>query len=120
MKTRCFVCTEPRLLTVEHIIPQAVGCRLKARLYCKVCNGFFGDALDDEISKQFGWIGTLLNIKRERGKTQPYEVTELKSGTTLLFDGKSLKLKDPVVKLVSKDGKKLDFSDVTDGLWGQT
>jgi hypothetical protein len=113
MKTRCFVCTEPRALTVEHVIPQAIGGRLKARLYCKICNEAFGDDLDEEISKQFGWVGTLLNIKRERSKVQPYEVKELKSGITLLCDGKSLKRKNPVVKVVSKDGKKLDFADVT-------
>lgn len=113
MKTRCFVCTEPRRLTVEHIIPQAIGGRLKARLYCKVCNGVFGDSLDDEISRHFGWIGTLLNIKRERGKAQPYEVKAVESGITLLFDGTGLKRKHPVVKIVSKDGKKLDSADIT-------
>ena len=113
MNTRCFVCKEPRSLTVEHIIPQAIGGTLKARLYCKECNSVFGQALDDESSKQFGWIDTLLNIKRERGKTQPYEVKELKSGTALLFDGKGLKRKNPVVKRSSKDGKKLDSADIT-------
>ncbi len=113
MNTRCFVCKEPRSLTVEHIIPQAIGGRLKARLYCKGCNDGFGHALDDEISKQFGWIGTLLNIKRERGKALPYEVKAIESGTTLLFDGKGLKRKNPVVKIASRDGKKLDSADVT-------
>lgn len=113
MKTRCFVCTEPRRLTVEHIIPQAIGGRLKARLYCKVCNGVFGESLDDEISRQFGWIGTLLNIKRERGKGQPYEVKAVESGITLLFDGTSLRRKHPVVKVECKDGKKLDSADIT-------
>jgi len=98
---------------VEHIIPQAIGGRLKARLYCKECNGIFGEALDDEISKQFDWVGTILNIKRERGKVQPYEVTDVKSGIKLLCDGKELKRKDPIVKVVSKDGKKLDSADVT-------
>lgn len=113
MNTHCFACKEPRSLTVEHIVQQCIGGTLKARLYCKECNSAFGYALDDEISKQFGWIGTLLNIKRERGKPQPYEVKELKSGTTLVFDGKGLKRKHPVVKRSSKDGKKLDFADVT-------
>jgi hypothetical protein len=98
---------------VEHVIPQAIGGRLKAKLYCKECNEEFGNSIDDEISKQFGWIGTLLNIKRERSKAQPYEVNELKSGTTFLLDGKSMKRKSPVVKVVSKDGNKLDFADVT-------
>lgn len=113
MKTHCFACTESRSLTVEHIIPQAIGGRLKVKLYCKVCNEAFGNGIDDEISKQFGWIGTLLNIKRERSKAQPYEVKELKSGTTFLLDGKSMTRKKPEVKVVSKDGKKLDFADVT-------
>jgi hypothetical protein len=98
---------------VEHIIPQAIGGKLKARLYCKICNDTIGETLDDEISKQFGWVGTLLNIKLERGKTRPYEVRDLKTGTKLLCDGKSLKRKIPVVKVDSKDGKKLDFADVT-------
>lgn len=113
MKNKCYACAKPRPLTVEHIIPQAIGGRLKERLYCKECNATFGEALDDEISKQFGWVGTILNIKRERGKVQPYEVTDVKSGTKLLCDGKELKRKDPIVKVVSKDGKKLDSADVT-------
>jgi hypothetical protein len=113
MKNKCFACAEPQPLTVEHIIPQAIGGKLKARLYCKECNEIFGKALDDEISKQFGWVGTLLNIKRERGKVQPYEVTDVKSGTRLLYDGKKLKRKEPIVKVTSKDGKKLDSADVT-------
>jgi hypothetical protein len=98
---------------MEHIIPQAIGGRLQARLYCKECNGAFGETLDNEISKQFGWVGTILNIKRERGKVQPYEVTDVKSGAKLLCDGKELKRKDPIVKVVSNDGKKLDSADVT-------
>lgn len=113
LKTLCFVCTEPRPLTVEHIIPQAIGGKLKARLYCKVCNGTIGETLDDEISKQFGWVGTLLNIKLERSKAQPYDVKDVKTGTMLLCDGKSLKRKKPIVKIDSKDRKKLDFADVT-------
>lgn len=98
---------------MEHVIPQAIGGTLKERLYCKECNDSFGHALDNEISKQFGWIGTLLNIKRDRGKAQPYEVKEIKSGTALLFDGKDLKRKKPVVKVESKNGKNLDFADIT-------
>ncbi len=113
MKNNCYACAEPRPLTVEHIIPQAIGGKLKARLYCKECNESFGETLDDEISKQFGWVGTLLNIKRERGNVQTYEVTDVKSGTKLLCDGKKLKRKEPIVKVVSKDGKKLDSADVT-------
>lgn len=113
MNSLCFVCKEPQTLTLEHIIPQAISGRLKAKLYCKVCNDTFGHALDDEISKQFGWIGTWLNIKRERGEPQFYEVKELMSGITLVFDGKGLKRKEPIVKITSSDGKKLDSANIT-------
>ncbi len=112
METLCYICTEKRSLTIEHIIPQAIGGSLKKRLYCKVCNQSFGTSLDNEISNQIGWIVTLLKIKRERGKAQPYEVKTLESGTILLCDGASLKRKDPVVKKESQNGKKLDFADV--------
>jgi hypothetical protein len=98
---------------VEHIIPQAIGGKLKARLYCKSCNETIGATLDNEVSRQFGWVATLLNIKLERGKTRPYEVRDLKTGTKLLCDGKSLRRKSTAVKVASKTGKKLDFADVT-------
>lgn len=113
MKPICFICKKPKLLTKEHIIPQAIGGRLKDKIYCKDCNSTFGQALDNEISDQFGWVGTLLNIKRERGKTQPYTVKTLSSGLTLVFDGEGLKRKKPIVKISSRDGKKLDHADIT-------
>lgn len=113
MKNLCFICKQPQTLTREHIIPQAIGGRLKGRIYCKACNDTFGQALDDEISNQFGWVGTLLNIRRERGKTQPYDVKDRRSETTLVFDGERLSRKKPIVKISSSDGKKLDSADIT-------
>jgi hypothetical protein len=113
MSDYCFACKESLELTVEHIIPQALGGRLKAKLYCKTCNETFGREIDNEISKQFGWVGTMLNIKRERGRPQPYEITDLSSGSTLIFDGEDVKRKKPIVVITSKDGKKLDSADIT-------
>lgn len=65
MVDQCFACKKPKNLTLEHVIPQALGGRLKERLYCKDCNDTFGHELDDILSKNFGKFGTLLNIKRE-------------------------------------------------------
>ncbi len=113
MVDHCFGCKKIKKLTSEHIIPQAVGGRLKAFLYCNKCNEEFGGKLDVEISKQFGKIATLLNIKRERGETQPFEVTETSTGTALMFNGKGFTRKKPIVKISSKDRKKLDAADVT-------
>jgi|LQYC01.1.fsa_nt_gi hypothetical protein len=113
MVDRCFACIHPKELTSEHIIPQSIGGRLKDYLYCKDCNDRFGREIDAEISKQFGKIATLLNVKRKRGETQPFEVTETSSGTELVFDGKNFTRKRPIVKISSKDGKKMDTVDVT-------
>lgn len=111
MSNLCFACKKPHNLTVEHIIPQAIGGRLKAKLYCAECNSAFGSELDAEITKQLGWVGNCLQIGRERGKLQPFEVEELTSGTKLIADGQSLKRKDPTVKK-KLDGTKLDYADI--------
>lgn len=112
--TKCFSCLRSRPLTQEHIIPQAVGGRLKAKLYCKECNDTFGRTIDTEISVKFGHIATMLQIKRPRGQPEPFEVTEIKSDTQFNFDGRNLKRKRPIVKYgVKEDGKTLDYADVT-------
>jgi len=113
MIDQCFACKNFKELTVEHIIPQALGGRLKARLYCKNCNDTFGRELDAILSINYGKLGTLLNIKRERGELQPFDVVETSTKTPLVFTGKGLSRKKPTVILESKDGKKLEFADVT-------
>jgi len=87
---------------------------LKARIYCKRCNDTFGAELDNEVAKCFGHFATILSVKRERGSNQPFEVQEVKAGTKLLWDGKSMSRKDPVVKLeIDKDGRTLKSVDIT-------
>lgn len=110
----CFVCKEPCVLTKEHVIPQALGGKLKAKLYCKTCNGKFGDVIDSEIINQFGKFATTLKIKRERGKTQPFEVMDLDKGVSLLFDGETFRRKDPIVQIEHEpNGKTLKSTDIT-------
>ena len=114
MIDQCFACKNLKELTIEHIIPQALGGRLKARLYCKDCNDNFGHELDDVLSTNYGKIGTLLNIKRERGEPQPFDVVETSTRIPLVFTGKGLSRKKPTVIIKkSKDGKNLEFADIT-------
>lgn len=114
MGNRCFACMEPKTLTEEHVIPQAFGGRLKANLYCEFCNNNFGKGIDAEITKQFGNIATILKIKRERGKPQPFEVVDVDKGINLVFDGETFSRKDPIVKIEpGADGKTLKFADIT-------
>lgn len=113
MVDQCFACKKSRELTLEHIIPQAVGGRFKAKLYCKDCNDTFGHELDDVLSINFGKIGTLLRIRRERGEPQPFDIIETSTQTPFVFTGKGLSRKNPTVILKSKDGENLEFADVT-------
>jgi len=109
----CFGCLKTRELTREHIFPQAIGGKLKVKIYCKKCNDTFGHQLDDEISRCFGHFATILGIKRERGGNQPFTVEEVKTGTNLLSDGKSLRRKDPLVEFqIDDDGRTLKSVNV--------
>lgn len=110
-KDICFCCCQSKKLSEEHIIPQALGGRLVARIYCDGCNNEFGKGIDAELIKNIGFFGTALGVKRVRGKSQPYNVTLTKDGTKLTFDGKEFKRKKPVVK-IEKNGEKIKYVDI--------
>lgn len=113
MDSICFTCRQPKKLTSEHIIPQSLGGRRKAKLYCKECNDFFGREIDNEIAKQFGPLATILKIKRDRGKPQSVELEEAKNKDRLSFDGYTLTRKDPIVEITIDDnGKTLKSADI--------
>ncbi|MCB2184207.1 MAG: HNH endonuclease [Desulfobulbaceae bacterium] len=114
MSTHCFACKESNVLTDEHVIPQALGGRLKAKLYCKICNENFGKDIDAEIANQFGNIATILKIKRERGKLQPFEVEDIDKKINLVFDGEGFTRKDPIVEIeIEPDSKTLKSANIT-------
>ncbi len=77
----CFGCKKEALLTSEHIIPQAIGGRLKATLLCEPCNSTTGRQIDAALTNQLRPFATILNVRRERGKNQPFRVTQVETGT---------------------------------------
>jgi len=76
----CFGCKKEALLTLEHIIPQAIGGRLKAALLCEHCNSTTGRQIDAVLTDQLRPIATILNVRRERGENQPFRVTQVETG----------------------------------------
>jgi len=108
----CFSCCNNKRLSEEHVIPQALGGKLSAWIYCVDCNSQFGAEIDSELIKNIQFFGTALDIKRVRGKNQPYDVALAKNGTKLTFDGREFKRKKPIVK-IEKDGDKIKYVDVT-------
>lgn len=107
VNSKCFICLEPRSLTAEHIIPQALGGRLREKLYCARCNSDFGNSIDADLVKTFGFVATMLNIRRERGSNRAFEVEEVGSHLPLMFDGNKLRRKKPIIKVTKKDGKRI-------------
>jgi len=77
----CFGCKKEALLTLEHIIPQAIGGRLKAALLCEHCNSTTGRQIDAALTDQLRRFATILNVRRERGKNQPFRVKQVETGT---------------------------------------
>ena len=75
----CIFCPSPLTSInahVEHIIPNALGGKLKSRqLDCAKCNSDFGERCDAQIAKNLNPLANLLHIERERGDVQPMDVT---------------------------------------------
>lgn len=104
---KCFSCCNFKPMTEEHIIPQSLGGRLSAWIYCKECNDIFGRTIEADLVDNFKYFSTALKIGRIRGKHQPYAVTLVPDGIELTFDGKEFKRKEPVVE-IKKDGNRIE------------
>lgn len=77
---KCYICCEELTKdndSVEHIIPNAIGGKLKSKeLICKKCNSKLGHSTDNELAKQLEFFTNFLNINRERGKPNDIIFTE--------------------------------------------
>ncbi len=102
---RCYVCGVEIVAenqTDEHIFLNALGGHLTSnKLICKKCNSDFGKEIDTELSKQFKCIATMLNIQRDRGVVQPFDVVDTVDNTLYSYEpgGKPIP-KIPVIKQV--------------------
>ncbi|MGQ1622859.1 HNH endonuclease (plasmid) [Acinetobacter baumannii] len=70
MMNNCALCNIPIIetnQTEEHVIPQAIGGRLKIKNFiCRPCNSKFGHSWDCVLADQLAFFSTSLNIKREK------------------------------------------------------
>lgn len=86
----------------EHIFLNAIGGRLKSkRLLCKQCNSDFGNDIDEEMAKQFNCFANMLNIKRDRGEPQAFDVIDSIDGTVYSYEPGGI----PVMKVPIVDKK---------------
>ncbi|MBF0121372.1 MAG: HNH endonuclease [Desulfobacterales bacterium] len=111
---KCFSCCKQKILTKEHVFPQALGGKLSVSTYCKECNERFGSEIDSQLIKNLGYFATTININRDRGKNQPYDLITVKDATELTYDGKKLSIKKPIFKIeIEKDGYEVKAIDIT-------
>ncbi|MEO6832671.1 MAG: HNH endonuclease [Chitinophagaceae bacterium] len=68
----CYYCNNPITAgnkSQEHVIPNAIGGRLKSyTLLCEACNQLLGRTIDMELASQFESLVVLLGLERDRKK----------------------------------------------------
>lgn len=86
----CYMCNSPITKeneTEEHIFLNAIGGKLKPKtLICRQCNSNLGTTIDDALAKQFNFIANMLNIERDRGEPQPFNVADTNSGEIYSYE----------------------------------
>lgn len=71
----------------EHIIPNALGGKLKAVILCKKCNNNLGSSCDSLLSKALSPFSNMINHSKDHGKVQPVQVTANGVPTKILPGG---------------------------------
>lgn len=98
---RCAICDE-KITSLndskEHVIPQAIGGRLKVRGFiCRKCNSGSGHGWDTELVAQFNWFSVMLNVKREKGFAPSHTVETVEGKKLILHADGTMSLDKPVV-----------------------
>ncbi|WP_432632226.1 HNH endonuclease [Brachyspira sp.] len=112
---KCYICGEKLTkdnTSSEHIIPNAIGGKLKSKeLICKKCNSKLGDSMDNELAKQLEFFSNFLNIDRERGKPNDIIFTEKETNTEYRrkANGEFLPKNDLEIKKEIMDDGKIRF-----------
>ena len=112
---KCYICGEELTkenASVEHIIPNAIGGKLKSKeLICKKCNSKLGHSMDKELAEQLDFFSNFLNINRDRGK--PNNIIFIEKETNMEYirkaNGDFLPKKDVEVKKEIMDNGKIRF-----------
>jgi hypothetical protein len=97
--------------SIEHIIPNAIGGRLKSKkLLCKKCNSLLGEKYDSELCHSLSTVAGFLDIEREKGENPTIKNVRSKSGEKYnLIKGRHPEMASPVVNL-DKDNNTVHIS----------
>lgn len=111
----CYNCESPLNQinqSIEHIIPNSVGGRLKSKkLLCNSCNKRLGEEIDVEIGRQLNPFMNFFLIDRERGKYNPLK-GKTNNGEEFILDGIEVKSKPKIS--VNDNGVSFNGNDEQD------
>lgn len=101
---KCYACgaqITKENASVEHIIPNGIGGRLKSLdLLCRDCNSSFGSEVDSKLTKQLNLISVMLGISRDRGEPQPEVGVNTRTGEAIrILQGGKPAVHRPIVKI---------------------
>ncbi|MDY6511736.1 HNH endonuclease [Acinetobacter faecalis] len=109
----CALCNDPIIetnQTEEHVIPQAIGGRLKIKNFiCRTCNSKYGHSWDNVLADQLAFFSTSLNIIREK-KTPSYLVTDIDNKQYLKHPKGDFFLVRPVTNIESNADGSLNIN----------
>jgi HNH endonuclease len=87
---KCYCCDNIITLAKisdEHIIPNALGGKLKSQtLLCSNCNSKLGSEVDAPFSRQMGFVTNRLGIERERGEPPAIKARRIDSGDPIIIE----------------------------------
>jgi hypothetical protein len=111
---KCILCdTEltPENMSEEHIIPNAIGGKLKStKLICCICNGKVNDEFEKEALKLLNFFAVMLDIGRDRGDNQPLTAKGSDGKEYKVYSGGKPSLADPNYEIKDeKDYKVVSF-----------
>ncbi len=98
----CVLCDQPISAendSEEHVLPNAVGGRLKvASVLCRNCNGWTGSEWDSTLCEQMNWFSLIFGITRERGEPPTMPVTTVDGQQLLLRPDGSMTPRHPTFR----------------------
>lgn len=110
--SKCYLCGQEltnKNKSLEHIIPNALGGKLKAYILCKTCNSKMGETIDSNLVKIFELFNIMTSLKRDR-KTQQKIQVEV-DGQKAFLQAEQIITSPFVPKITeTENGKNIEFN----------
>jgi hypothetical protein len=108
----CYLCGSElfgKNITKEHIIPNAIGGKLKStNLICRTCNSKLGEKIDSAFSEQCTLFCNMLNIQRDRGIPKSIKTSNSEGKEYILHPDGRRTLVKPEIK-IEENGNETRF-----------